>query len=143
MQGRMKALAVSGTLAVGLVLGLGAPGQARQTIQPSMQAMEAAGFAEANGVAVVRVNHDFADLSWQESSDPRVEGYNVYSGTDPKNMSLKKVGDVTSYTVKKLEQGKTWYFGVSSYGRIGKTKTESPVSNLTTKFIPLATTKKH
>ena len=144
MGSRMKGLALSGTLAVGLILGFGATGNARQNIQPSAQAIEAAGPVDVNGGMVILVSHNEADVTWQPSPDPRVEGYNVWKGTDPKNMTPKKVGKgVTSITFNKLDMGMTWYFAVSTVGKVGKTKSESELSNLTSKYIDLPAGKKH
>ena len=112
-------------------------------MQPSGQAMQAAGQMDVSGGMVILVSHNTVSLSWQASNDSRVQGYYVYKGTDPKNLGQNNVGAVTSYKFSNLDMGKTWYFAVSSYGTDGKKKVESARSATVSKFISLATGKSH
>lgn len=64
-----------------------------------------------------------AVLSWSKSEDPSVVGYKVYYGTEPRKNNCPSggynhamiAGNATSYTVRNLEAGKTYYFSVTSY----------------------------
>lgn len=133
MSRSMKLLMLSGTVGLALVLGSGEPCGARQAIQPPGQMLLATEHADGSGGMVIRVSHNFASLSWQTDPDPRVVGYKVWKGNDPKHMSATKVGNVTSYTVTGLGQGQTWYFAVSSYDKKGN---DSALTPLVSKFIP-------
>ena len=64
-----------------------------------------------------------AVLSWNISNDPKVKGYKVYYGKEPRKNNCPSggythalnAGSNISYTVRNLEAGKTYYFSVTSY----------------------------
>jgi hypothetical protein len=69
-----------------------------------------------------------ANLSWSANSEPDLEGYRIYYGTTPRTGDCPKGGysqrkDVknkTSHIFDDLEDGKTYYFSVTSYDAAGK-----------------------
>lgn len=69
-----------------------------------------------------------ATLTWNASSEKNVTGYNVYYGSKkrtgdcPKGGYAKKVGvgNKTSYEIKNLKDGGTYYFSVTSVNDAGK-----------------------
>lgn len=69
-----------------------------------------------------------ADLSWNQSDEKNLRGYMVYYGESPRtddcpNGGYKNkidVGNTTNYKIEKLENGKTYYFSVTSYNQEGK-----------------------
>jgi hypothetical protein len=78
-----------------------------------------------------------ANLQWTASTDARVRGYRVYHGRASRSYEQRKgdgidVGNVTTYHVKYLEPGATYYFAVTAYAADG---TESDESNETAKAI--------
>jgi hypothetical protein len=64
-----------------------------------------------------------ATLSWEAVKDDSLKGYKIYYGTSPRKgdcpggsySKSKDVGNVTSYSLADLEDGKTYYFSVTSY----------------------------
>ena len=67
------------------------------------------------------------DLAWDASPDSSVVGYIIEWGDSSGNYPNRRdVGDVTSYTIGGLVNGKTYYFIVRSYNAGG---TESDASN--------------
>ena len=73
-------------------------------------------------------------LAWDASPDPRVTGCNVYAGQASGSYSLKfDAGLATSYTVKNLAEGSTYYFAVTARDETGE---ESAYSNQASAKIP-------
>lgn len=69
-----------------------------------------------------------ATLSWNQSAEKDLKGYNVYYGQSPRKEDCPKggyenkidVGNKTNYKIKDLENKKTYYFSVTSYNQSGK-----------------------
>jgi hypothetical protein len=79
-----------------------------------------------------------ATLGWSASTDPRVLGYRIYWGTAPGNYTQARgaglaAGTATSYVVRSLPTGRTYYFAVTAYDSTG---TESAFSAEASKVIP-------
>jgi len=65
-----------------------------------------------------------AMLKWDASSDPRVVGYRVYYGTSSRAYQQAKgkgidSASATTYVVKGLQSGQTYYFAVTEYDATG------------------------
>jgi len=59
-------------------------------------------------------------LRWQANSEPDIASYNLYYGTQSREYGLPiPVGDVTSYTVDSLTEGRTYYFSVTAVDTSG------------------------
>ena len=72
-------------------------------------------------------------LTWSAVTDTKLAGYKVYVGTRSGVYGTPlDVGNVTSYTVKNLLVGTTYYFVVTSYSSSGS---ESPYSSEVSKSI--------
>jgi len=72
-------------------------------------------------------------LTWSAVTSTNLAGYKVYVGTASGRYGTPlDVGNLTSYTVKNLLVGTTYYFVVSSYSSSGS---ESPYSNEVSKSI--------
>jgi hypothetical protein len=55
-------------------------------------------------------------LAWETSTNLNVAGYKVYYGTSSKTYELPiDVGNVTTYTLKGLAVGQTYFVAVSAY----------------------------
>jgi hypothetical protein len=55
-------------------------------------------------------------IAWDPSTDPNVIGYKVYYGTSSRNYGPPQdIGNATSYTVKGLSAGQTYYLSVTAY----------------------------
>jgi len=66
-------------------------------------------------------------LEWEPVEEAYVEGYNLYYGDSTRNYDVSvTMGNWTSVTIANLEDGRTYYFSVTSYGDDGK---ESDFSN--------------
>jgi len=79
-----------------------------------------------------------AALGWSPASDPRVAGYRVYWGTAPGSYRQARgfglaAGTATTYTVRDLPSGQTYYFAVTAYDGAGS---ESAFSAEASKTIP-------
>jgi len=69
-----------------------------------------------------------ATLNWNPSAEEDLKGYRIYYGENPRTNDCPKggyvekidVGKNTSYKVNNLENGKTYYFSVTSYNNGGK-----------------------
>ena len=69
-----------------------------------------------------------ATLSWDTNIEPNLAGYKIYFGTAPRTDNCPSggypqkvdVGNKTSYTIDKLEKGKTYYFSITAYNKSGK-----------------------
>jgi len=61
-----------------------------------------------------------ATVRWQAGTDPDLNGYRIYYGTANRSYGLPiNVGNVTSYTIDNLEEGKTYYFSVTAVDSSG------------------------
>ncbi len=68
-----------------------------------------------------------ATLSWSANAESDLAGYKIYYGTSPRTDKCPPasypqkvdVGNKTSYTIDKLEIGKTNYFSITSYDKSG------------------------
>ncbi len=71
-------------------------------------------------------------LSWDPSdTGPSAVGYNVYYGTASQTYTHRiDVGNVTTYTVKRLSQGVTYYFTVTAYNQFGESSYPNEVSGM-------------
>jgi hypothetical protein len=74
-----------------------------------------------------------AVLSWNRNSEPTLAGYRVYYGESRPYSQRLDVGNVTSYTVGGLAEGRTYYFAVTAYTALNS---ESVYSNEVSKTIP-------
>src|SRR6266487_1026138 len=77
-------------------------------------------------------------LAWDPPSDGITTGYIVLYGTAPHSYSQQvDVGNTTSYTVKNLLDGTTYYFAVRAYDATGATSDPSlEVSGMTAPAVP-------
>jgi PKD repeat protein len=74
-------------------------------------------------------------LVWDTKTDPELGGYQLYYGQYSRNYAGSvRVGNQTTYTLAGLEAGKTYYFAVTAYDRLGQT--ESAFSNEVQVTIP-------
>ncbi len=68
-----------------------------------------------------------ANLSWGPNKEADLAGYKIYYGASPRTGNCPPggypqkvdVGNKTTYTVDKLEKGKTYYFSITSYDKSG------------------------
>ena len=61
-----------------------------------------------------------AKVSWQPNSEPDLQGYRIYYGTRSRDYGAPiDVGNVTSYTITGLNEGKTYYFAVTAVDTSG------------------------
>lgn len=68
-----------------------------------------------------------AVLSWNTNTESDLAGYKIYYGATPRTGNCPPggypqkvdVGNKTSYTIDKLEKGKTYYFSITSYDKFG------------------------
>ena len=75
-----------------------------------------------------------ATLSWSPNTEPDLAGYKIYYGASPRTGSCPSggypqkvdIGNKTSYTIDKLEKGKTYYFSITSYDKSGNESCFSP-----------------
>ena len=87
-----------------------------------------------------------ATLSWDVNTEPDLAGYRIYYGTSPRtgdcptggyhgkiDVSKTDTPDKPTYTLKELQNGKTYYFSISSYDTSGN---ESCFSEELNKSIP-------
>jgi len=79
-----------------------------------------------------------AALQWNAATDPRVVGYRVYWGSAPGNYQQARgsglaAGAATSFTVRDLPSGRTYYFAVTAQDSSG---VESAFSAEAAKTIP-------
>ncbi len=59
-------------------------------------------------------------LTWNSNSESDLSGYKVYYGNSSRSYSFNvDVGNQTSYAVKGLNEGETYYFAVTAYGFSG------------------------
>ncbi len=59
-------------------------------------------------------------LAWDPNSEADLQGYKIYYGNSSRNYSVVlDVGNVTSYTVRGLDESKTYYFAVTAYDTAG------------------------
>ena len=59
-------------------------------------------------------------LAWDPNSEPDLQGYKIYYGTSSRNYTVTlDVGNVTSYTVRDLDESKTYFFAVTAYDTAG------------------------
>ena len=62
-------------------------------------------------------------LAWDANTDPELGGYKLYYGQTSGNYTGNvDVGNQTTYTLTGLTAGQTYYFAVTAYDRLGKTK---------------------
>lgn len=91
-------------------------------------------------------NTGTATLSWNVNTEPDLAGYRIYYGTSPRTDKCPPGGypskvdigktdtpDKPTYILKDLENGKTFYFSVTSYDTSGN---ESCFSDEMSKAIP-------
>ena len=65
------------------------------------------------------VHADSVQLAWDANSEPDVEGYKVYYGTNSRYYEWSiDVGDTTEYTVQNLHVGIQYFFAVTAYDTI-------------------------
>jgi fibronectin type 3 domain-containing protein len=77
-------------------------------------------------------------LAWDNSTDPTVASYKIYTGTSSGSYSQNtNVGFANPYTVTNLTEGKTYYFAATALGSNGL---ESGYSNQVSYTVPLAQT---
>ncbi len=73
-------------------------------------------------------NTGTANLSWNANAEPDLAGYKIYYGTAPRtdkcppggysskiNVGKTDVPGKPTYTIENLENGKTYYFSITSY----------------------------
>ena len=61
-----------------------------------------------------------ATVRWQPNTEPDLQGYRVYYGTASKDYGAPiDVGNVTSYTITGLDEGRTYYFAVTAVDTSG------------------------
>ena len=68
-----------------------------------------------------------ATLSWSPNTEMDLAGYKIYYGATPRTGNCPSggypqkvdIGNKTSYTIDKLEKGKTYYFSITSYDKSG------------------------
>ena len=68
-----------------------------------------------------------AALSWSANTEPDLAGYKIYYGATSRTNNCPPggypqkvdIGNKTSYTIDKLERGKTYYFSITSYDKSG------------------------
>ena len=93
-------------------------GEAQATTASQLTAPEAPTGLIATGTGRTRVS-----LTWNASSGPGVEGYEVFEGTSPGRESATPLDDApvtaTSYRVAGLKAGSTYYFTVTAVSRGG------------------------
>jgi predicted phage tail protein len=93
-------------------------GEAQATTASQLAAPGAPTGLVATGTGRTQVS-----LSWNASSGPGAEGYEVFEGTSPGGESATPLNDApvtaTSYRVAGLKAGSTYYFTVSAVGRGG------------------------
>jgi hypothetical protein len=66
-------------------------------------------------------------LTWPANTDPSIEGYNVYYGTNSgKYTTSTDVGNVTNAVIANLNEGWTYYFAVTAYDLFGLESLPSP-----------------
>lgn len=86
-------------------------------------------------VCPARARAGQATLAWSGTTDQNVAGYKLYysnsSGTYSQSVD---VGNTTSYTIKNLTDGKTYYFAAAAYDVSGN---QSDYSNEVSKSIPV------
>jgi fibronectin type 3 domain-containing protein len=64
----------------------------------------------------IEANAAEVTLAWDANAEPGIEGYNLYYGSSSRNYPDKiDVGNVTISTIKKLQEGQTYYFAVTAY----------------------------
>ncbi|MCD6115977.1 T9SS type A sorting domain-containing protein [bacterium] len=82
------------------------------------------------GFLVLFIFYGFAfsvTLNWGSVTEPDVQGYLIYYGTEQGNYTdVIDVGDVSEYDVIDIEEGKTYYFAVASYDSWGNVSELSP-----------------
>ena len=82
------------------------------------------------GFLVLFIFYGFAfsvTLKWGSVAESDVQGYLIYYGTKQGNYTgVIDVGDVSEYNVTDIEEGKTYYFAVSSYDTWGNVSDLSP-----------------
>lgn len=65
-------------------------------------------------------------IAWNANTEADLAGYNVYYGTSPgKYSACINVGNVCSYKVDNLTQGKTYYFIVTALDKAGNESADS------------------
>ena len=71
-------------------------------------------------------------LAWDPpENDSSVMGYNVYYGTASGTYTVRiNVGNVTTYTVKRLSQGVTYYFAVTAYNQFEESSYSNEASGM-------------
>ncbi len=87
-----------------------------------------------------------ATISWQTNTEPDLAGYNIYYGIAPRtdacppggypnriDVGLTAASSAPSYKLENLEDGKTYYFSVTSYDT---EKNESCFSEEMSKAMP-------
>ena len=87
-------------------------------------------------------------LSWSANNEPDLAGYRIYYGTSPRTGDCPPAGypnkidlgktatpEKPNYKIENLEEGKTYYFSVTSYDASGN---ESCFSQEMSKIIPKA-----
>ncbi len=69
-------------------------------------------------------------ISWNPNTEPTVEGYMVYYGTESKSYMQPplKVKNSTTIEIGDLDEGMTYYFAVTAYNDLGESEYSEEVS---------------
>jgi len=93
-------------------------------------------------VAVKATSGTSAHLSWSAGSSTaqyQLDGYRVYYGTDPANLSnIYAAGTATAADITNLQSGQTYYFAVTAYNRGATDTTDNESLDSTKVSVPLA-----
>ncbi len=79
-----------------------------------------------------------ATVSWEPNSESDLAGYKVYYGNSSRNYDTNiDVGNITSYTISNLVEGKTYFFVATAYD---ESDNESDYSNEVSYAVPMTET---